>query len=261
MNGLSGIIKSRRLHGRVQLLHFVARPAPQGAFQQSQVLQLSAAAAPAKPLLEVAPERAPLVLEVEKDVVVPELAKREAQSSKPYSIDRCRGSIAKDLDAVPPGGMMVSRGAEVQHQIEAPGLAGDQAVGGARRPLVGVIDHDERVRGEMRNRQAQPIVLLLERMPAVVEVRADTGWTPRRLAHELPKIHVEEPYLPGRGVLIQRRAQGIGGAVKLREIVAGEDALLRISPCRAHKARAPVTSDLDINLARLQRGHRKVEEH
>src|SRR5581483_6227107 len=209
-----------------------------GPHQQSQALRLSAAEAPAKPLLEV-----------EKDVVVPELAKRETQSSEPFGIDRGCGSIAKDLDAVPPGGMMVPRGAEVQHQIEAPGLAGDQAVCGARRPLVGVIDHDERVRGEMRNRQAQPIVLLLERMPAVIKVRADTGWTPRRLAHELPKIHVEEPYLPGRGVLIQRRAQGIGGAVKLREVVASEDALLGISPCSADKARALVASDLDINLA------------
>ena len=69
----------------------------------------------AQPGLEVAAQRAPPVLKVQKNIVVDEFAHREAWSAKIAGHGSGGSSVAIDLDPVPPGRMMIAWGAKIQN--------------------------------------------------------------------------------------------------------------------------------------------------
>ncbi len=66
--------------------------------------------------------------------------------------------------------------------------------------------------------------------------------------------------LAGRGVRVEGAAERVGGAVELREIVACENACVRIRGGGADQARAFVASDFDVNFARVERGDGAIEQ-
>ena len=101
--------------------------------------------------------------------------------------------------------------------------AGDEIVGGAGGALVGVVDNDDGVVGEVRDRERDAVILVGEGVAAVVEVGANAGRGPWRGGEECAEVHVVEGDLAGRGVRVEGAAKSVGGAVELREIVACED--------------------------------------
>ena len=101
--------------------------------------------------------------------------------------------------------------------------AGDEIVGGAGGAFVGVVDYDDGVVGEMRDCERDAVILIGERMAAVVEVRADACGSHGAAAKNCAEVHVVECDLAGRGVSVEGAAKCVRGAVELREIVACED--------------------------------------
>ncbi len=155
---------------------------------------------------------------------------------------------------------MIAGGAQIQNQFEALQSARDQVVGGAGGAFVGVVDYDYRVVGEMRDGEGYAVVLIVKGVAAVVEVGADARGAPWRGGEESAEVHVVEGDLAGRGVRVEGAAERVGGAVELREIVACEDARLRVGGRGADQARTFVASHFDVNFARLERGDGAIEE-
>jgi hypothetical protein len=69
-----------------------------------------------------------------------------------------------------------------------------------------------------------------------------------------------ESDLAGRGVRVEGAAEGVGGAVELREIVACEDARMWVLGCGADQARPFVASDFDVDFSSVERCDRAIEE-
>ena len=88
-------------------------------------------------------------------------------------------------------------------------------------------------------------------------MRAGAPW---RGGEEVAEIHVVEGDLAGRGVRVEGAAECVGGAVELREIVACENARMRVRGCGADEARPFVASDFDVNFSRVERGDGAIEE-
>src|SRR6516225_4053073 len=106
----------------------------------------------AQPGLEVAAQGAAPVLKVQKNIVVDEFAHREAWSAEIARDGSGGSSVPIDLDPVPPGRMMIAWRAKIQNEFPAADLVRHQLVGGACGALVGVIDHDDRIGREVRQR-------------------------------------------------------------------------------------------------------------
>ncbi len=100
--------------------------------------------------------------------------------------------VAEDLDAVPPCGRVIARGAEIENQFEVGEGARDEVVGGAGGALVGVVDDDDGVVGEVIDGEREAVVLIVKGVAAVVEVGADARGTPWRGGEEGAEIHVVE---------------------------------------------------------------------
>src|SRR5208282_2048700 len=89
---------------------------------------------------------------------------------------------------------------------------------------------------------------------------ADARGMPWRGGKEVAEVEVVEGDLAGRGVRVERAAESVGGAVELREIVACEDARVRVGGRGADEAGASVASHFDVNFALVERGDGAVEE-
>jgi hypothetical protein len=204
--------------------------------------------------------RAAAVFHFEEDVVVDQFSDGEAGVGE---FDRGvvrMASIAENLDAVPPGGRVIARRAQVEDQFEAVQSAGDEVVGGAGGALVGIVDDYHGVVGEVRDCHRDTVVLIAKGVSAVVEVSADACGTPWRGSHEGAEIEIVEGDLAGRGVSVEGAAKSVGGAVELREIVAGEDARVRIRGGGADQARPFVASYFDVNFVAIERGDGAIQE-
>ena len=169
-------------------------------------------------------------------------------------------SVAENLHAVPPGWRVIAGRAQVEDEFEAGNSARYQIVGGASDAFVGIVDDYDSVVGEMRKSEGHAVVLIAKRMAAVVEVGADASRTPWRGGEKVAEIHVVESDLGGRGVSVERAAEGVGGAVELREIVASENARIVVRGGGAYQAGPFVASHFDVNFALIERGDGAVEE-
>jgi hypothetical protein len=97
-------------------------------------------------------------------------------------------------------------------------------------------------------------------MAAVVKVGADARRAPWDGGKEIAEVHVMEGDLAGRGVRVERAPERVGGAVELREIVACENARVRVGGRGANEAGAFVASHFDVNFALIKRGDGAIEE-
>src|SRR5271166_3551127 len=200
------------------------------------------------------------VLHLQKDIVVDKSADGEAGVGESNRGVTRVASIAEDLHAVPPCGRVVAGRAQIEDELEAGEGARDEAVGGTRGAFVGVVDDDDGVVGEMRDGQRDAVVLIGEGVAAVVEVGADARGTPWRGVEEVAEVDVVEGDLAGRGAGVERAAERVGGAVELREIVAGEDARVWVGGGGADQAGTFVASYFDVNFVGVERGDGAIEE-
>lgn len=155
---------------------------------------------------------------------------------------------------------MIAGRAQIEDEFEGGQGARDEAVGGASGAFVGVVDDDDGVVGEMGECECDAVILIAKGMAAVVEVGADGRGAPWRGGKEIAEVHVVEGDLAGRSVRVERAAKRVGSAVKLREIVACENARVRIGGRGANEAGAFVASHFDVNFALIKRGDGAIEE-
>ena len=155
---------------------------------------------------------------------------------------------------------MIAGRAQIEDEFERGQGARDESVGGASGAFVGVVDDDEGVVGEPGECECDAVILIAKGMAAVIEVGADACGTPWCGGKEIAEVHVVEGDLAGRGVRVERAAERVGGAVELREIVAREDARVRVGGRGANEAGAFVASHFDVNFALLERGDGAIEE-
>ena len=205
-------------------------------------------------------QRAAAMFQLEQDVVVNKFADGEAGAGESNREVAGTAAIAKDLHAVPPGGRMIAGRAQIEEEFEAGQGTCDEVVGGASGAFVGVVDDDEGVVGEPGECECNAVKLIAKGMAAVIEVGADARGTPWRGGKEIAEVQVVEGDLAGRGVRVKRAAERVGGAVELREIVACEDARVRIGGGCANQAGAFVASHFDVNFALIERGDGAIEE-
>jgi hypothetical protein len=205
-------------------------------------------------------EGAAAVFHLEEDVVVDKFADGETGAGWADFIGAGRALVAIHLDAVPPCGRMVSRGAQIEDEFEAGDRAGDELVGGTCGAFVGIVDNDDGVFGEIGKRERDPVVLIAKRVAAVVELGADAGRTPWRVDKKTAEVEVVEGYLAGRGVSVEGVAERFVNAVVLREIVASKHTRARISARGADETRPFVASDFNVHFVLAECADRGVEE-
>ena len=205
-------------------------------------------------------EGAAAMFHLEQDVVVDEFADGEAGARRVDFFGAGGAPVAIDLDAVPPSGRMVSRGAQIEDEFEAGDSARDELVGGAGGAFVGIVDDDEGVVGEIRKRARDAVVLIAKGVAAVVEVGADAGGTPWRVGKETAEVEIVKGYLAALGTGVEGFAERFADAVELREIIASENPHARISGGGADEARAFVASDFNVNFVLAECGDRGVQE-
>ena len=204
--------------------------------------------------------RAATVFHLQEDVVVHQFSDREAAV---WEFDCGVASVALvavDLDAVPPCRRVITRGAQIQNQFEALQGARDQMVGGAGGAFVGVVDDDDGIVSEMRDGERDAVVLILKGVAAVVEIGADARGSPWRGGKEVAEIHVVEDDLARCCVRVEGAAECVGRTVELREIIACEDACMRIGGRCTDQARAFVASYFDVNFPGVERRDGAIEE-
>jgi hypothetical protein len=196
----------------------------------------------------------------EQNIVVDKFADGKAGARESDRVVRGGAAIAIELDAVPPSGRMVSGGAQIEDEFEAEHGARDESARRAGGALVGVVDDDDGVVGEMGKCESEAVVLIAKGVAAVVEVGADATRAPWRGGKKFAEVEVVEGDLAGRGAGVEGASERGRSAVELREIVAGENSRIGIAGGGADDARPFVASHFNVNFALIERGYRGVEE-
>ncbi len=135
---------------------------------------------------------------------VPDDSTRSIPGGGHRPLPELRPAEPVDLDAVPPRGLAIGRGADVEEKLESGGMLDEEPIRRPDRKVVGVVDDYERLIGEPGDDEIERLELIVEGMMAVVEVHAHTRGLPGRLPQKLPEVHSEESNLPRRREAIDR---------------------------------------------------------